>query len=185
MNENNYFSINLPIDILTIDSENFDSELLKIIKVQNKKSNIHSLNNKINCSRNLFFSRINCINKLKIKSNEILTNHKNSKEELPELNRLLNDISGKIIELKNKIKDNLDSTKEININIEKDKSDIMFMKIRIKELQLNTQNIISEKGYIELKIKEYKNKIHNLNKELQKINLEINQKKKEHQKQQI
>ena len=120
MNENNYFSINLPIDILTIDSENFDSELLKFIKVQNKKSNIHSLNNKINCSRNLFFSRINCINKLKVNSNRILTEKKNCIEEKTELNRKINDISKRIKEINNRIQNYLNNTNEINNIIEKE-----------------------------------------------------------------
>ena len=33
MNDKNYFCINLPIDVLRIDTNNFDSELLKTMRI--------------------------------------------------------------------------------------------------------------------------------------------------------
>ena len=172
MNEKNYFCINIPIDILRIDTTNFDSELLKTMRIQNKKSNIHILNKKINCCHDIFFSRINCINKLKVNSNRILTEKQNCIDEKSEINRKLNDISKRIKEIKNKIKNNLNNTNEINNNIEKEKSNIMFTEIKTKELRFEIEKLIPEKGQIESSIKDYKRKIYQLNKEIHKLNLQ-------------
>ncbi len=172
MNDKNNFCINLPIDILRIDTNNFDSELLKTMRIQNKKSNIHILNKKINYSHDIFFSRINCINKLKINSNRILTEKKNCIDEKSELNRKINDISKRIKELKNKISHYLNNTNEINNTIEKEKSNIMFIEIKTKDLRFKIENIIPEKGQIESYIKDYKRKIYQINKEIHKLNLQ-------------
>ena len=172
MNDKNYFCINLPIDVLRIDTNNFDSELLKTMRIQNKISNIHILNKKINYSHDIFFSRINCINKLKVNSNRILTEKKNCIEEKTELNRKINDISKRIKEINNRIQNYLNNTNEINNIIEKEKSSIMFIEIKTKDLRFHIENIIPEKGQIESSIKDYKRKIYQLNKEIHKLNLQ-------------